>query len=104
MRPSARVPGADDWDLHWENYRHAIAAAPAHEYRRHLILTHLGLESAASPRVLDIGSGLGDFLIEVHSQYSHVPKLGLESSQTAVTSRHAGVQTSTSCDEISWPT
>ena len=74
----------DDWDRHWEDYRDAVATSPAQAYRRRLILAHLDLPSAAAPRILDIGSGLGDFLIDVHAQYPHVPKLGLESSQTAV--------------------
>ena len=75
---------ADDWDRHWGDYRDAVAVSPAHEYRRRLILANLRLDETASPRLLDIGSGLGDFLLAVHARYPRVPKLGLESSQIAV--------------------
>jgi SAM-dependent methyltransferase len=75
---------SDDWDSHWEDYQRAVAVSPAQEYRRQLILASLRLDDALSPRLLDIGSGLGDFLIDVHARYRGVPKLGLESSQTGV--------------------
>lgn len=74
----------DDWDRHWQQYQDSAAANPAQDYRRRLLLANLDLARASGPRVLDIGSGLGDFLIDLHALYPHIPKLGLELSRNGV--------------------
>jgi SAM-dependent methyltransferase len=73
----------DDWDRHWLHLAYVSAVNPAQAYRRRLILHNLCLDPATA-RVLDIGSGLGDFLRVLHAQYPEAPKLGLELSCSAV--------------------
>ena len=74
----------DDWDRHWKDLEESSVVNPAQEYRRHLILRFLHLDPNTSPRVLDIGSGLGDFLRDLNGLYPDVAKLGLEYSQSGV--------------------
>jgi SAM-dependent methyltransferase len=74
----------DDWDRHWQQYQESALTNPAQDYRRRLVLARLDLARADSPRVLDIGSGLGDFLVDLHALYPLVPKLGLELSRNGV--------------------
>ena len=74
----------DDWDRHWKDIENTMALNPAHEYRRFIVFRNLNLASVPSPRVLDVGSGLGDLLIALSDQYPEVPKLGLELAQTGV--------------------
>jgi SAM-dependent methyltransferase len=74
----------DDWDRHWRDLENSSVVNPAQEYRRQLILQFLRLDPATAPRVLDIGSGLGDFLRDLHALHPDVPKLGLEYSESGV--------------------
>src|SRR5262249_42604960 len=69
---------------HWEDYKDSAVANPAQDYRRSMILANLELDGAAAPRVLDIGSGLGDFLIALHARHPDIAKLGLELSRRGV--------------------
>ena len=75
---------SDDWNRHWKDLESSSGVNPAQEYRRRLVLKYLDLNPATSSRVLDIGSGLGDFLRALHAFYPEVPKLGLEYSQRGV--------------------
>jgi trans-aconitate methyltransferase len=75
----------DDWDSHWDDYASSAERNPAQRYRRKLILSSLGLDQAAStPRVLDIGSGQGDFAVEVLAACPGAQILGLELSTSGV--------------------
>jgi SAM-dependent methyltransferase len=74
----------DDWDRHWKDLGESSHINPAQEYRRQLILLNLDLNSAGDARVLDIGSGLGDFLGVLHGLYPGMQKLGLEFSESGV--------------------
>lgn len=60
------------------------AVNPAQKYRRHLILEALKLYLAKDATLLDIGSGLGDLLYDVHALFPNIPKLGLELSESGV--------------------
>jgi SAM-dependent methyltransferase len=44
----------------------------------------LDLAHAPEPRVLDVGSGLGDLLIDVHAEFPQAKMVGLELSHTGV--------------------
>lgn len=74
----------DDWDRHWKDIEHSIALNPGVHYRRDLILTNLKLRNDRSMRLLDVGSGIGDFLVSIAGEYPDVTKLGLELSQGGV--------------------
>ncbi len=75
---------ADDWERHWRTLEKSAMVNPAQGYRRQILLANLHLEHAERPRVLDIGSGLGDLLIDLNALYPNVPKLGLELSHSGV--------------------
>ena len=64
----------DDWDRHWEDLEAANLVNPAQEYRHELVLRNLRLGSAAAARVLDVGSGIGEFLRILDARYPDIPK------------------------------
>jgi SAM-dependent methyltransferase len=74
----------DDWDRHWDELESANLVNPAQDYRHHLVLQNLRLDAATRPRVLDIGSGIGEFLSILHAHHPDIPKLGLEVSRSGV--------------------
>lgn len=73
----------DDWDRHWDLYAGSAAENPAQEFRRRLILRLLGPVSPSS-RVLDIGSGIGDFAASLRAASPSAELLGLELSKSGV--------------------
>ncbi|MCW3001224.1 MAG: Methyltransferase type 12 [Conexibacter sp.] len=82
---SDRVVSADsdDWDRHWDDYAAAAEENPAQLYRRRLALRLL--EADGTPqRLLDIGSGLGDFLLTASERWQQAELLGLEPSEVGV--------------------
>lgn len=73
----------DDWDRLWDQHAGAAEENPAQLYRRRVALKLL--EGAGSPqRVLDIGSGLGDFLAMAVERWPQAELLGLEPSEVGV--------------------
>jgi SAM-dependent methyltransferase len=75
----------DDWDAHWTEYADSAQKNPSQKYRRQLCFDLLDLARAAKPvRLLDIGSGQGDFAMEAHARYPDAEILGLELSQAGV--------------------
>ena len=76
-------PAADDWDQHWDNYAESASHNPAQAYRRTLIFKLLG-DLDANSRLLDIGSGQGDFARDFVERYPATPFLGLEVSRSGV--------------------
>jgi SAM-dependent methyltransferase len=74
----------DDWDRHWEDLEEVTAVNPAQKYRRTLILAALDLDRAPHAKILDIGSGLGDLLVDLHALYPGIPKIGIELSRRGV--------------------
>src|SRR4051812_32008097 len=81
---SANQIGPDDWDRHWKDLGDSAQKNPAQEYRRQLLLANLNFGSGNDVRVLDIGSGLGDFLGVLDELYPRTKKLGLEFSESGV--------------------
>ncbi len=80
-----RPTSPDDWNRHWGSYAGSAELNPAQAYRRQLIFQALGLESAERPvRVLEVGSGQGDFSRELKGYFPHVELVGLDLSQTGV--------------------
>jgi SAM-dependent methyltransferase len=74
---------ADDWDSHWDDFTSAASRNPAQEYRRRLALQLL--EEAGPPsRVLDVGSGQGDFLVAARRRWPDAELAGLEASENGV--------------------
>jgi SAM-dependent methyltransferase len=76
---------SDNWDQHWTSYTEAAAANPAQTYRRKLVFGLLELDGAASPvRVLELGSGQGDFSRDLSAAFPNAEIAGLELSATGV--------------------
>ncbi len=76
---------ADDWERHWSDYAEANRLNPAQDYRRRLIFDALDLANHdGDVRLLDLGSGQGEFAAEVHRRFPRVQILGLELSQEGI--------------------
>jgi SAM-dependent methyltransferase len=76
---------ADDWDLHWSHLDTAARWNPAQKYRRRLILNALQIPgSGYNTRVLDIGSGQGDFAVDLLARHPAALLSGVELSRSGV--------------------
>jgi SAM-dependent methyltransferase len=84
--PSSSPSGhTDDWEAHWSTYADSNAVNPAQGYRRKLILAALDLAHAPRPaRVLELGSGQGDFARDLLGAYPDVELCGLDLASTGV--------------------
>jgi SAM-dependent methyltransferase len=75
----------DDWDRHWLDFSAAAELSPATRYRRGLALRLLGkCPRNAAVRMLEIGSGAGQFAEAFLAQSPGAQFLGLELSRTGV--------------------
>ncbi len=74
---------SDNWDQHWDDYAGAAEENPAQLYRRRVALKLLEADGAPR-RLLDIGSGLGDFLLTASERWPQAELLGLEPSEVGV--------------------
>jgi SAM-dependent methyltransferase len=76
---------ADDWDRHWRDFSAAAELSPATRYRRRLCLRLLEPDHADAPvRMLEIGSGMGEFAREFLERNPRAEFLGLELSRAGV--------------------
>lgn len=76
---------SDDWDQHWTAYAEAAALNPAQTYRRKLVFQLLALDAAPRPtRLLELGSGQGDFARDLAAAHPDIEIAGLELSATGV--------------------
>ncbi|HET6151054.1 MAG TPA: class I SAM-dependent methyltransferase [Polyangia bacterium] len=75
----------DNWEAHWSSYADSAAANPAQAYRRRLIFDALALSGAPRPaRVLELGSGQGDFSRDLVTAHPDVSLCGLDLAATGV--------------------
>ena len=75
----------DNWEAHWSSYADSNAVNPAQAYRRQLILDALGIARASRPvRLLELGSGQGDFARDLLAQHPDVELCGLDLAATGV--------------------
>jgi len=79
----------DDWDRHWLDFSAAAELSPATRYRRRLAFQLLGRgcgtdRQGAAVRMLEIGSGAGQFAAEFLARAPRAQFLGLELSRTGV--------------------
>jgi SAM-dependent methyltransferase len=92
--PDQASRSADDWDGHWKLYAASAALNPAQAYRRRLIFRALDLPRARGPvRVLEVGSGQGDFSREIVGRRPDVELVGLDISDRGVEIARAKVPT-----------
>lgn len=74
-----------DWDAHWREYDAAARRNPAQIYRHEAVLRLLAkLPTQPSPRLLDIGSGQGDFLVKAAARFPGIQLGGLEMAESGV--------------------
>jgi SAM-dependent methyltransferase len=77
--------GRDQWNEHWNDFAASAALNPAQAYRRRLVFDLLDLAGAPSPvRLLDLGSGSGDFALEVSQVRPDAEIVGLDLSASGV--------------------
>ena len=74
-----------DWDAHWTDYDNAARLNPAQIYRHETVLRLLADLPQQSPvRLLDIGSGQGDFLVKAAERWPKMELGGLEMAESGV--------------------
>jgi len=73
----------DDWDDHWDKYGEAAKGNPANDYRHAMVLKLLG-ELPKGAVVLDIGSGQGQFAIDLQAANPQASVFGVEYSAEGV--------------------
>ena len=76
--------GIDDWDDHWSRFGSAAEIGPTPRYRRRLIFGELNLQSTPRARVVEFGSGTGEFGEALLEKYPDCHFTGLEYSRTGV--------------------
>jgi SAM-dependent methyltransferase len=84
MQSSSALIERDSWDTHWDQYAQSAEANPAQAYRRRLILSRLDFPASTPIRLLDIGSGQGDFAADLKRAFPQAEILGLELSRRGV--------------------
>jgi trans-aconitate methyltransferase len=70
----------DNWDDHWDQYASTASENPAQRYRREQVFASLG----EPRRLLDVGSGQGDLLLEVNKRWVDADLLGIELSASGI--------------------
>jgi SAM-dependent methyltransferase len=80
---SSRTPEQEVWDTHWDDFGGANQLNPAQEYRRCVVLPLLERPTVPK-RLLDVGSGSGEFLVSASVRWPAAELLGLELSAAAV--------------------
>jgi len=83
LAPPDQAAQRDDWDRHWLDYSDAAEQNPAQRYRRHIVFDLLALGDGPA-RVLDVGSGQGDFAAELLRRHPSAELLGLEVSDAGI--------------------
>jgi SAM-dependent methyltransferase len=82
---SLNTTAADDWEEHWSEFTAAAETNPAQRYRRNVLLRLLRRHGCGGgARILDIGSGQGDFAADLCNEFARVDVLGIELSATGV--------------------
>jgi SAM-dependent methyltransferase len=77
--------GKDDWDQHWRDYTDSAEQNPAQLYRQQIACTLMREHGCSSTsKVLDVGSGQGDFARVLSKAFPGAKLAGLELSATGV--------------------
>ena len=72
---------ADNWDAHWLSYAESAEKNPAQKLRRNVILSYIPDDTK---RILDIGSGQGDLLLDISVKCPKSELYGIEYSQGGI--------------------
>jgi 2-polyprenyl-3-methyl-5-hydroxy-6-metoxy-1,4-benzoquinol methylase len=79
----SRPLNGDEWDAHWESFGDAAEDNPANRYRHRLIFDRLE-PVRPGDRLLDIGSGQGEFALLAANRHPELTVRGIEYSATGV--------------------
>jgi SAM-dependent methyltransferase len=75
----------DDWDAHWRLFGRSASENPAQNYRHRLLVSLLkGRARTSSMKLLDLGSGHGDFLAKAAEACPECELAGFELSESGV--------------------
>jgi ubiquinone/menaquinone biosynthesis C-methylase UbiE len=75
---------SDDWNEHWEHFADAAVENPAQIYRHQVLVNLLKENNRDGMRLLDLGSGQGDFLVRAARELPTAELAGFELSQVGV--------------------
>lgn len=79
------ITQADNWDQHWSEFGAVSEIGPTPKYRRRLIFKLLKVVAEEpAVRMLEIGSGTGEFADDFYRSYPDTEYLGLELSRVGV--------------------
>jgi SAM-dependent methyltransferase len=82
-------PDADDWDAHWDRYDELLGLNPGPLMRWGLIIKLLRAHAPGTPRLLDVGSGQGNFLVRADAAGVAGSYAGFEMSESGVAKSRA---------------
>ena len=86
----------DDWNRHWQDFGAASDAGPTPKYRSRIILRLLNIKGAGeSVRLVELGSGYGEFASFFQRQYPNSHYIGLEISKEGIAAAQNRVPTAT---------
>lgn len=75
----------NDWETIWDQYADSAAENPAQSYRRSLIVSRIfSSPLAQNGKIVDLGSGQGDFLKFISQIFPSAKLLGVELSQSGI--------------------
>src|SRR6476620_3374859 len=81
----AEMGEKDNWNQHWKDFDTAAQLNPAQKYRRLLLLSSIAAANTnGGIRLLDIGSGQGDFALGILKSFPKSQVLGIELSASGV--------------------
>jgi 2-polyprenyl-3-methyl-5-hydroxy-6-metoxy-1,4-benzoquinol methylase len=85
MTAASESNQSDDWNSHWEHFDRSASENPAQRYRHHLLLSLLQRRGKTDRlKLLDLGSGQGDFLASAAKAWPQAELVGFELSEVGV--------------------
>lgn len=78
----------DDWESHWASFGDAARGNPANVFRSNIIAGLLG-NLDARHRLIDIGCGTGDLLVDMHDRFPQAQLLGVDISEEGISRARA---------------
>jgi cyclopropane fatty-acyl-phospholipid synthase-like methyltransferase len=84
MMTGEKLSAKDDWDEHWDRYAAAAALNPAQRMRHDAIVRILKTAPHPVQRLLDVGSGQGDFLSRAVAERIARVYAGFEMSESGI--------------------
>jgi SAM-dependent methyltransferase len=85
MNAASEPNQLDDWNSHWEDFGRSASENPAQRYRHRLLVSLLQQRGKTDGlKLLDLGSGQGDFLASAAEAWPQAELVGFELSEVGV--------------------